>query len=673
MAARAEPQQRLGVALLGRADGARAMLRQSLENLGADIVFEGDPSQAKSAQVLAGRPQVVIVNLGSGVEDDIDHLQEVFDSPDVSVVFNEGDVTSQLAGWDLARWARHLAAKLMGHERTIPPAPPGSEPLPVRNLVPVPGAPPTPAQLTPERHIEEFIMDAEDLVDEVPINHMPVAPPSLRQDEAASEALSLDVDEIDDMLSQVHVHAEVELTLPERETPEVVVLEDDAAEFDAGLDLSALDAALQLDQQPRVDDAPKKSDAALLDEVLAGFDLGSQEDDDTLAAPGVAGITVDEDDEEAIDFSVSTIQLDDGLDFSSDGELDADVAALAAQLDALGAAAPLGQVQDLDFVDFSDAPQSQATPAAAAPAPAPAKSTPPAKVDAPDGATKKFSLDDLALAPIDEGLGATPDFVKKKDFDFSGLDLSLEPTEEEIAEAARGSTEEPVREATMDLRGIDIAPAGGNDIDALFAAMDLAPPKARVEPPAEIRRVIVLGASIGGPDALRTFLGGIPENFPVLFVLVQHLENGFFERLAQQLQKASKLPVRVPAAGERARPGEVLVVAANRRTWVEADGEIAQADHGEIPKYTPCIDDVLRDTADRFGSNTTAIIFSGMAGDAIEGAVYLTGQGGEVWAQDPSSCVVSSMVDGAKARGVVEFLGSPRELAERCVALYGNA
>ena len=59
-----------------------------------------------------------------------------------------------------------------------------------------------------------------------------------------------------------------------------------------------------------------------------------------------------------------------------------------------------------------------------------------------------------------------------------------------------------------------------------------------------------------------------------------------------------------------------------------------------------------------------------MAGDAVEGAVYLTGKGGEVWAQDASSCVVSSMVDGARARGVVEFTGSPRELAQRCIARF---
>ena len=653
-------ERRTAVALLGRADGTRDVLRKALEDLGADIVFEGDPSAAQPGDVLKGRPQVVIVNLGAGVEDEIDHLQDVFDARDVNVVYNESDVTGQLSGWDLARWARHFASKVLGHERTIPPPPPGAEPLPVRNLVPVPGAPLTPAQMTPERPIEEFMMEAEDHVENVPTNHMPVAPPARREEEAPAPELSLDVLEIDDMLSQVHTHAEMELSVPEREEASVVVLEGDAAEFDAGLDLSALDAALQLDTRASAP-AAKKSDAELLDEVLAGFDLGGDE-----AAPAVAQDDADDDEP---DFSVSAVSLDDGLDFSHSGEMDDDVAALAAQLEALDNDQPRGEVQDLSFIDFSDAPEAkpEPAPAPAARAPAPAPKAEPAVAAAP--AAKKFNLDDLELAPLDSGVGGTPEFVKKKDFDFSALDLSLEPTPEEQAEAV---ARPPVAERA-EPEAPASAPASLDSIDALFAAMDLAPTTARAAPAANgISRVIVLGASIGGPDALRSFLGGIPPDFPALFVLVQHLENGFFERLAQQLQKASKLPVRVPATSQRAKMGEVLVVAANQRVWVEPDGEVVMMDHRETPKYTPCIDDVMRDIADRFGAGATAIIFSGMAGDAIEGAVYLTTQGGEVWAQDPASCVVSSMVDGAKARGVVEFIGSPRELAERCVAKYGN-
>ena len=656
-------ERRTAVALLGRADGARDVLRKALEDLGADVVFEGDPSGATPDQVLQGHPQVVIVNLGAGVEDEIDHLQDVLDSGTVNVVYNESDVTSQLSGWDLARWARHLASKVMGHERTIPPAPPGAELLPVRNLMPVAGKPLTPAQMTPERAIEEFMMEAEFHVEDVPTDHMPVPHERAHETDETPAEFNIDLDEVEDALAQVHTPAPVHQSTPERDEPEMVVLEDDAAEFDAGLDLSALDAALQIERQPPPATA-KKSDDDLLDEVLAGFDLAPAGDADA-----------DADDEP--DFSVSAVSLDDGLDFSHGDELDADVAALAAQLDAFDDAAPRSEVQDLSFIDFSDAPEAKPEPASApASKPAPQPSTTASAVAAPAApAAKSFSLDDLELAPLDSGLGAAPGFVKKKDYDFGSLDLSLEPTsdhEEDNAIAA------PAAEAAVAEAPAERAPAPAVDsLDALFAAMDLAPAsgsrdESKAPAAGGIQRVIVLGASIGGPDALRTFLGGIPEGFPALFLLVQHLENGFFERLAQQLQKASKLPVRVPAAAQRAKAGEVLVVAANQRLWVEPDGEIVLIDHTETPKYTPCIDDVMRDTADRFGSGATAIIFSGMAGDAVEGAVYLTTQGGEVWAQDPASCVVSSMVDGAKARGVVEFIGSPRELADRCVAKYGN-
>jgi chemotaxis response regulator CheB len=728
VASQARVHAPLTVALLGRADGAREQLRRSLEDLGAAVVFEGDPAEASPERILQGSPQVVIVNLGSGVEDDIDHLQDVFDSPDVNVVFNEGDVTSQLAGWDLARWARHLAAKVMGHERTIPPPPPGSEPLPMRNFMPVPGAPPTPVQLAQERAIEEFMIEAEDRVDDVPSNHLPLArndaPPAVVEDDL-DVGFSLDLDEVEDALSQVHTPAPVQSSVPEREEPEIVVLEGDAAEFDVGLDLSALDAALQIDKRPPPE--AKKSDAALLDEVLAGFDLGPSN------AASSSDDYIDPSDLDDADFSVavSSVSLDsDGNeDFSLDiggDDLDDDVAALAAQLDALDAGTQRGEVTDLTFLDFSDEPEA-ATPAPAArPAPPPSQPAPvAANVQAPpapraapaaEPAAKKFSLDDLALAPLDDGVGGTAAFVKSKDFDFSNIGLSLEPTQEELdAQAAAKANElpplpkpamaarpapapaplqptameyeseiepDPIVDAALDadmdfgLPEADSPLSSDDPLDALFAAMDLSPSSSassRAQPsaPVGIPRVIVLGASIGGPDAIRTFLGSIPADFPALFVLVQHLENGFFERLAQQLQKSSKLPVRVPDGVQRARAGEVLVVPANQRVSIEMDGAIGFTPHRDTPKYTPCIDDVLRDTADRFGANATAIIFSGMAGDAIEGAVYLTTLGGEVWAQDPASCVVSSMVDGARARGVVEFLGSPRDLAEHCVAKYG--
>jgi chemotaxis response regulator CheB len=747
VAAAIKLQAPLTVALLGRADDARAVLRRALEDLGAQVVFEGDPAGLPLEQVSRSGAQVMIVNLASGVEDDIDHLQPLFEDPSLNVVFNEAEVSGQLAGWDLARWARHLAAKVTGHDRTIPPPPAGSELLPMRHYMPTPGAPLTPAQQTPERAIEEFIIDAEDLVDAVPSDHLPFA--SLERTPFAEEPVrefTIDVGEVEGALAQIgSTPAVEERAVPEPEVPEILVREDEAAEFDAGLDLAALDAALEMDTAPPAPTSGK-SDAELLQEALGGLSLDFIDDADGAGPDAVpdqasppapipdlvsreapsSGSTLGGYDLEFVDDADASLEIEeiafesgdessdldaagevsiqamsfsaDGLDLdvADGGPLDDDVAALAAQLDAMGAEAPRNDVRDLEFIDFSDAP-APSTPTRA-PGAAPS-AAPTVELPVPELPAKKSSFGDLDLAPMDDAAfvpAPAPVAKPSHTIDFSKLSLSLEPTEEEL----RASQPEPERESTLlfDMSAVHapltpapapapeaVAPdptvatdpvdAPDFEFDALFAAMELAPVGKSESPaaaPGTIPRVIVLGASIGGPDALRTFLGGIPEGFPALFLLAQHLESGFFERLAQQLQKASKLPVRVPDAGQRAAAGEILVIPAKQRVTVERDGTIALVDHETQPKYTPSIDNVLRDAADRFGAQATAIIFSGMAGDAIEGSVYLTTQGGQVWAQDPASCVVSSMVDGARARGVVEFTGSPRELAERCVQAYGK-
>ena len=65
------------------------------------------------------------------------------------------------------------------------------------------------------------------------------------------------------------------------------------------------------------------------------------------------------------------------------------------------------------------------------------------------------------------------------------------------------------------------------------------------------------------------------------------------------------------------------------------------------------------------------ILFSGMGTDAVEGGRYLSDHGGQVWAQDRGSCVIASMIDAAKAQGIVKFEGTPAQLAERVLEVLG--
>jgi hypothetical protein len=683
----AQPELRPGarVALLGREDAVRGQLRAALAEAGADIVFEGELGTASVAVLRDAGVATLIVNLEPGTEDGLERIDALLDDPSVQVVFNESEATRALSGWDLARWARHLVAKVLGHGDATPPPPPGAEALPLRDLLPQPRMAGVPAPELGPGDLASIADEARSRSIEVPQGELPPAPGddapaagdpadesgglqiAIEREPAEPEAAfevtavvlerptseaadgdyGLDVDSIaiaveplgelaaraprrlgpDEptvVLSRAELHQQLAVdgqatSVPQpgrRLGPDEPTTVLDIAEIEAGL--AALDAdAVAVAVQPASDAYIANDDAALLDKELEG--LLALDDNDLGALPKVE---------------------EPSFDLAHDDE----VAALAAQLDALAEGLPgavdTGSGLDFDFRDRA-APAGAAEGAVPASRRGEADRTPAAPPVSPEKRAGG-GFGELSLLDLDADYGSTAAPANKgapeTGYDFSGLSLSLEPLDDPAAAEAPGADATPPAVA-----------AGG------------------------IPRVIVLGASIGGPDALRSFLSAIPAGFPALFLLVQHLENGFFSRLAQQLQKACPLSVRVADDGAGpAAAGQVIVIPSNARYAVDREGGIERHDYTEPPRYRPCIDDVFRAAADAFGADTLAIIFSGMAGDAVEGASYVTSRGGEVWGQDPQSCVVSSMIDGARARGVVEFIGSPRELAERCIARFGR-
>lgn len=660
------------IALLGRDDAVRAQLRAALVAAGADLVHEGNLIGADPAAVRASAAQTLIVNLEPGAEDAVDALDSLIGEDGIDVVFNEAEASSQLSGWDLARWARHLVAKVLGDGDATPPPPPGAELLPQRSFVPKPGAPPRPEREVGDADFDRFVSEATDHPVALPESTVPDV---LRQAEpfVPTPSTAVDSDHGDPLAM-----AEVELPKVARSAPIDVALET-AAATDASdafqIDLGEVESALQaLGGSPPASDPAKPATPAVVETRAAepefGLDLDFDFSSIDVGTPSTVAVAADAiadaQDEMAIDLgdieaSLGALEaaggalpsleddltldnssgLDLDFDLAVDGHrplpslddaaeldlgADAELAALAAQMEAGSSTASRSSDAGLDFaieVDFQS-PAEAESPPMALPAAATQNGESEPKTASGFGSLSLAGFEDEAApAPV-----AKPE---KKSFDFGGLSLSLEPLEDA---------------------------AGAGPASAVAAG---------------IPRLIALGASIGGPDALRTFLSAIPAEFPALFVLAQHLENGFFGRLAEQLQKSSKLKIRVADDGAGpAAAGQVLVVPSSARFSVARDGAISQFEHSVAPHYKPCIDDMFRAAADVFGKDVTAIIFSGMAGDAVEGASYVTNKGGEVWVQDPASCVVSSMVDGARSRGVVEFTGSPRDLAERCVARYGR-
>ena len=180
------------------------------------------------------------------------------------------------------------------------------------------------------------------------------------------------------------------------------------------------------------------------------------------------------------------------------------------------------------------------------------------------------------------------------------------------------------------------------------------------EAPAEVWG---LGASIGGPQALKRFLSRLPADLPFGFVLAQHIGGNFLDLLAHQLDRVTPLAVRVAADGAVLRAGDVLVVPVGRAPAFCADGRVRLRPLGESV-YDPSIDRTLEAVAAAWGERAGAILFSGMGDDGLRGCHEIVRRGGTVWAQEPESCVVSSMADQARERGYVGFSGTPEQLAD---------
>ncbi len=178
--------------------------------------------------------------------------------------------------------------------------------------------------------------------------------------------------------------------------------------------------------------------------------------------------------------------------------------------------------------------------------------------------------------------------------------------------------------------------------------------------------VWVLGASIGGPQAVKEFVAELPKHIKATFIVAQHIGNGFVDLLADQLGRVTKLEVRAAESGMVLRPGQVVVAPVEQRMSF-ADGVIALHPVARKSVYSPCIDDVMMEVAGAFKGRAHAIVFSGMGNDGVSGAAAIVAAGGTVWAQVASSCVISSMADAARDAGVVSETDAPAELARRLV------
>lgn len=748
-----EPQARtVSIALLYQAQGHSEHLKLALTDLGARVVYDSPAAKFDRAALDASGARIVVINLDEDSDDALEQFDTLLTDDALHVVFNDAQVSSRLQGSDQARWARHLAAKILGKGELNPPRPPGAIAVPVRvRTEPLKSDSPDDPERGFELHGAELdaalaadtgeslqrtraaLVTADEPVAAQLEGHF--ARPSARHD---APTVVLPVVEVQRALAgetplpSRHDAPTVELRLPDLQV-EQVQAPSDTAQWTPG---DALDDDFESISVSDPGELPVTLAAdALGDAGFDDFDSLALDPEPAAAAPSpnresALAQTLDLDPEFAAslrDFGLlpesttpaSSIDDTGAPQANRDDGLDDGMAFTDEFGEALGAlsfepldddtpsqreSAPAGLDDLLLDVQSESASDDASTDVPvvtrAAPPPPPRPAPPPVP-----------SASGLSLSLADDGDQASPPPPSPvpqpsaptaaprrslSDFDFSGL--SLEPLGDEestpITGRAKFEIDEkdrraaspppvPAAEPTIDANGDDaddgviefeqrglrepaVDPELAAELEAMVAAANALPLGQPVV--SGIHNIWVLGASIGGPEAVREFLAALPPTTPAVFLLAQHMGADFLDLMVQQLARATPMPVRTVGDGDIARHGDVLVVPLAERLLIDADGRIHLETAVDVSPYSPSIDRVLRDMADRFGPAAGAIIFSGMAHDAVEGATYMRERGGTIWVQDPATCVISSMVDGAQDAGVVSFVGAPAELAQELAA-----
>lgn len=175
--------------------------------------------------------------------------------------------------------------------------------------------------------------------------------------------------------------------------------------------------------------------------------------------------------------------------------------------------------------------------------------------------------------------------------------------------------------------------------------------------------VWVLGASLGGPAAVKRFLDLLPADLPVAFIYAQHIDAGFEQQLPQILGRQNDWRIINCQPGAYLRRGDVLVAPVSRSLHFGNEGVVQLSDEPWPGLYRPSIEAVLDETLRAFGAASGAIIFSGMGEDGVAACGRLRQQGIQVWTQDEHSAACATMPKAIQDAGFSHREGSPEELA----------
>ncbi len=225
--------------------------------------------------------------------------------------------------------------------------------------------------------------------------------------------------------------------------------------------------------------------------------------------------------------------------------------------------------------------------------------------------------------------------------------------------------------------------AAAATVPALTAVNALTPAKPKLLPtafrPGLSDRLIAIGTSTGGTEALREVLAALPIDVPPI-VMVQHMPEGFTKAFADRLDRLCKIAVKEAEDGDALLPGRALLAPGNRHMRLVRDGAgaaskwiVRVADGPRVLRHKPSVEVLFESCAQYAGKNAMGIIMTGMGNDGATGLLSMRKAGALTVGQDEPSCVVYGMPREAALCGAVQVVSPLDKIAKHIVDFTSGA
>jgi two-component system, chemotaxis family, protein-glutamate methylesterase/glutaminase len=255
--------------------------------------------------------------------------------------------------------------------------------------------------------------------------------------------------------------------------------------------------------------------------------------------------------------------------------------------------------------------------------------------------TRRFHVPVIVVSALTtEGASAT----------FKALALGAVDFVAKPKDSASAHMDQIARDLINKIKGA--AKSKAAEIPALpdFTRVTNKPARPRREP----TKVVAIGISTGGPNALQYLFTQLPGDFPGTIVVVQHMPEGFTEMFARRLNECSAIDVREGRSGDLLIAGRALICPGNRHMKVRRmplGNTIVLSDDAHQNGHRPSVDVLFRSVAAEFGVRSIGVLMTGMGEDGADGLGLIKSAGGLTIAQNEESCVVYGMPKAAIERG----------------------